>query len=49
MKHIVPGLVHKCDEILSCEVCAKAKQTRLGFPNSNTHSKESFDVTHMDL
>lgn len=45
----MPRLVNKCDVLIGCEVCAKAKQTRLEFSISNTHSKEVFDVIHVDL
>lgn len=49
IQNIIPSIVGKCNELSSCEVCVKAKQTRLEFLDSNTHSKKSFDVIHVDL
>lgn len=49
MQQVVPGIVEKCNKMLSCEIHAKAKQTRLEFPDSNTHSEESFDKINVDL
>ncbi|KAK4381686.1 hypothetical protein Sango_2731900 [Sesamum angolense] len=34
---------------IPCEICHKAKQSRIPFPVSSSHSVASFDLIHMDL
>lgn len=35
--------------ITSCDVCIRAKQTRMCFPDSSNNAKEFFDLIHCDL
>ncbi|KAL0458674.1 UNVERIFIED_CONTAM: Retrovirus-related Pol polyprotein from transposon RE2 [Sesamum latifolium] len=49
LKHLsICGSLNDSIEVV-CEVCPLAKQARIPFPLSNSHSSAPFDLLHMDL
>lgn len=46
LSHLPLGLKPKCR---SCDICHKAKQPKNSFSKSSSHSKNLFNLVHMDI
>ncbi|KAL0435616.1 UNVERIFIED_CONTAM: Retrovirus-related Pol polyprotein from transposon RE1 [Sesamum radiatum] len=49
IKHIPDVISSDAVSEMPCDACHKAKQTRIPFPMSSSHSLSSFDLVHLDL